>query len=147
VSLEAQVTLLRRTLGIGMVEVEFNCKNGKRVWIEIDDEDDYTARVLQEDGSEIGRLEFRVIDDDFNSFLKLCWAYLDRAGVEFKRQGIGRKCLRLVREKSGLPIIASSSDGHQQGDGSHLTGDAAGFVERMRAEGLIEPDPQDWDTG
>ena len=123
-----------------MVGVEFNSKNDKTHLIEID-EDNYTARVLQEDGSEIGRLKFRVIDDDFDSFLKLCWAYLDRAGVEFKRQGIGRECLSLVREKSGLSIIANNNDGRQQGDGSHLTGDAAGFVERMRAEGLIEPDP------
>ena len=42
-----------------MTEAEFECKNGRRVWIEIDENDDYKARVRALDGKEIGRLEFR----------------------------------------------------------------------------------------
>ena len=68
-------------------------------------------------------------------------------GVFSSDDGRTSSVLRLVRERSNLPIIANSNDGHQQDDGSHLTGDAPGFVERMRAAGLIEPDPQVWDTG
>ena len=78
-------------------EAEFECKNGKRVCIEIDEDDDYKARVRALDGKEIGRLEFREIDDGRNTFLKLSWAYLDKA---FRRQGIGRECLRLVSDPS-----------------------------------------------
>jgi hypothetical protein len=118
------------TLGNIVTEAEFECKNGRRVWIEIDEDDNYAACVRLADDREIGRLRFRMIEDDSNNFLKLSWAYLDLASVEFKRQGIGRECLRRVREISGLPIIAASHDGHQQDDGSHLTGDARGFVER-----------------
>ena len=33
-----------------------------------------------------------MIEDDSNTFSKLSWAYLDKAGDEFKRQGIGREC-------------------------------------------------------
>ena len=38
---------------------EFKCKNGQRVRIEIDENDDYKARVRALVDKEIGRLEFR----------------------------------------------------------------------------------------
>jgi hypothetical protein len=81
------------TLGNIVTEAEFECKNGRRVWIEIDEDDNYAACVRLADDREIGRLRFRMIEDDSNNFLKLSWAYLDLASVEFKRQGIGRECL------------------------------------------------------
>lgn len=121
-----------------MQRMEFNCKNGQSVWIEVDENFDYFTIVKNDLGTEVGRLEFRIIDDEYESYLKLCWAYMDLKDEQFKFQGIGRECLRLVKEVSGLPIVTSDHDGQQQNDGSHLTGDAPAFVERMRKEGLIE---------
>jgi hypothetical protein len=43
-----------------------------------------------------------------------------------------------VKELSNLPIIANDHDGVRRDDGSHLTGDAPAFVQKMREEGLIE---------
>lgn len=126
--------------------VEFICRNGAKVLIEVDD--DYTASVQDLDGGKIGRLEFRVIENrDGTDYLKLCWAYLDLGGEDYKRQGIGRECVRLVRELSGMAIVASDHDGHQQDDGSHLTGDAPDFVTRMRTEGLISPSSDAQENG
>jgi hypothetical protein len=118
-----------------MVAEEFTCKNGKKVRIEVDC--DYTARVTDENGTEIGRLEFRQIEEPGGEYLKLCWAYMDLTGNDYKHQGIGRECLKRVRDASGMEIVANDHDGHRQDDGSHLTQDAPEFVRRMQDEGLI----------
>jgi len=90
-------------------------------------------------GSEIGGLRFREIEVDSRvaNILRLTWAYLDGMDGSYVRQGIGRRCLELVREISGLEIVAADVDGQRHDDGSHLTGDAPGFVARMRQDGLI----------
>lgn len=116
----------------------FQCKDGREVSIHVD-EMDYEVIVLDMAGREIGKMEFRFVEDVTEDYLKLAWAYLDKVDPSYCKKGIGRECLRLVAEASGLPIVAADNDGHQQDDGSHLTGDAPGFVERMRAEGLIAP--------
>ena len=123
-----------------MVETPYRCsKDGREVIIRVEEGNDYTAIALTPDGQEIGRLEFREIDDGRETSLKLCWAYLDRLDPSYRFQGIGRECLKQVRELSGLPIFAEDNHGHRQDDGSHLTGDAVTFVARMRDEGLIAP--------
>ena len=105
------------------------------------DEFDYAVAVTDtEDGKLVGEMEFRLIEgpgDGLGDELKLTSAYLDKSGPEYKGQGIGRRCLQLVRAASGLEITADEFDGQRQDDGSHLTGDAPGFVATMREEGLI----------
>lgn len=113
------------------------CKDGRQVTICVDDEMDYMTTVNDNAGKEIGRIEFTYIQEDQDDYLKLTWAYLDRLDSTYRFQGIGRECLKLVKELSGLPIVAEDNDGISRSDGSHLTGDAAGFVNRMRVERII----------
>lgn len=122
-----------------MIEESFQCKNGRTITIYIDDEDDFKSIAQDESGREIGRFEFREIDEG----LKLCWAYLDKIDKTWCRQGIGREMLQRVRDFSGFAIVASDHDGLRQDDGSYLTGDAPDFVERMRKEGIIIRNNQD----
>jgi hypothetical protein len=118
-------------------EAAYRCKDGRAVRIYIDDESDFLTSVRDSDGSEIGRFEFDRIDDLNGDYLKLRWAYLDLIGSSYLRQGIGRECLKRVKEFSDLAIVAEDHDGAQRDDGSHLTNDAPGFVARMRREHLI----------
>jgi hypothetical protein len=46
--------------------------------------------------------------------------------------------LKFFKEFYAMPITASYNDGLSKTDGSHLTGDAPYFVEKMRDEGIIE---------
>ena len=103
---------------------------------------DYAVTVTdaEDDSKLVGDMEFRLIEGHGHGFpdeLRLTRAYLDKSGSAYKRQGIGRRCLQLVREASELEITAAEDDGQRKDDGSHLTGDAPGFVARMRDEGLI----------
>lgn len=112
---------------------KFKCKDGEEVSIEIDDTSN-TATVFDLNGREIGRLEF---DEREGPSLKLMWAYLDLADPKYKHQGIGRRILQIMIERSGMPIIAEEHTGIPNEEGSHLTGDAPSFVARMQDEGLI----------
>ena len=120
-----------------MEEAAYRCKDGREVRIYIDDDADFLTTVRDGDGREIGRFEFNWIDDLNGDYLKLCWAYLDRLDPSYLRQGIGRECLKRVKEFSDLAIVAEDHDGVQRDDGSHLTNDAPSFVEQMRREHLI----------
>ena len=117
-------------------ETHFTCKNGRVVRIEIDDFGP-KATVFDVEDREIGAIEFYEIDDPAGAYLKIAWAFLDKLGPQYLRQGIGRRCVEIVRERFGMPIIAEQHDGHQRDDGSHLTGDAPAFIARLRDEGLI----------
>jgi len=114
----------------------FLCKNGETVTIEFD-EYEISTIVRDSHNNEIGRLNFAHYDYP-DAHLKLVWAYLDKAGNRWLRQGIGRECLQFALESSGAGfIIAEEDSGARQPDGSHLTGDAPNFVSKMRKEGLI----------
>jgi len=122
----------------------FTCKDGRKVSIEIDEET-YAADVTSDDGADIGRMEFA---EDDRGLLKVVWANLDKQKRSYVRQGIGRECLRLLKKAYNKSITASENDGLRSGDGSHLTGDAPGFVQKMREEGLIlYLDPRDEEEG
>jgi hypothetical protein len=113
-------------------EEQYACKSGKKVLIEIDDST-YTASVFDTDRRQIGKLEF----DERHGALKLTWAYLDWLGSEYVHQGIGRRCVEIVKKRFGFQIIAEDDDGIEKDDGSHLTGNAPAFVTQMREEGRI----------
>lgn len=119
-----------------METFKFTCRNGTIVDIEIDDFS-YMIEVFAPGRKKIGGMDFRHIQDEHNEVLLLSWAYLDEAGSAFVGQGIGRQCLKRMIEVSGMPITARDHDGMRREDGSHLTGDAPAFVERMRKEGWI----------
>jgi hypothetical protein len=114
------------------MEEIFTINDGRQVKIKVDDMD-YKATVLTSPGDKIiGSLEFREIGSPEENFLKITNAFLDRKDGSYLRQGIGRRCLTIVAEISGLKIIASDDDGIRKDDGSHLTGDAPGFIAKMR---------------
>ena len=71
-------------------------------------------------------------------YYHITWMYMDLKGNSYKHQGISREALKFCLEIYGLPITASYDDGLRKNDGSHLTGDAPYFVEKMRNEGIIE---------
>lgn len=118
----------------------FRCNNGNEIRIAIDEFADFEATVTGPQGERIGTISFSQFDE-YGSYLKLTWMYLDQGGDRWKQQGIGREVLLRVKQASGLPITAGSHDGHRQDDGSHLTGDAPAFVAKMRREGVIEENP------
>lgn len=110
----------------------FICRNGRKVTISFD-EATFDVNVRDVNGESVGGLRFNEQDGQ----LLLTWAYLDQLGPDYVRQGIGRRCLQIASQFSGMPIVARDNDGIQRDDGSHLTGDAPQFVARMRTEGLI----------
>ena len=117
----------------------YKLRNKRLVDITVDECDFSVVVTDAESGDKVGDMMFEFIEDTGHGSccLKLTWVYLDQAGSDYKYQGIGRRCLELVRQASGMEIVAAENDGQQQEDGSHLTGDAPGFVARMREEGLI----------
>lgn len=86
----------------------------------------------QSDEESIGQFEFCETDD---GNLYLTWMGIEE---NYKRCGLGREGLRLLKAHAGLKIFAADDDGRVRDDGSHLTNDALFFVEKMRRESLIE---------
>ncbi|WP_189410902.1 hypothetical protein [Neogemmobacter tilapiae] len=117
----------------------YTCKNGEVVQIAIDEDDSYEAKVFGPNGEKIGGMVFHLYED-YDTYLKLTWMYLDVNNPRWKRQGIGREILLRVKAASDLPITASSNDGQRRDDGSHLTGDGPAFVAKMRQDGIIAND-------
>lgn len=114
----------------------FTIPDGRKVTIQIDDAGE-EIKVMDEEGNEIGSIRLSYIDCEDDDYYKITWMYLDKQGNKFLRQGIGREVLKLHNEFFGSPIVASDDDGIVKSDGSHLTGDAPGFIRAMRAEGLV----------
>ncbi|MGL1921320.1 MAG: GNAT family N-acetyltransferase [Hyphomicrobiales bacterium] len=114
----------------------FKMKNGNQIELTVDD---ITNAVVAKncDGQLIGGIEFSYIEDPNGSYLKIVNLFLNKAGPEYLRQGIGRACIKLVIEVTGFPICAVFDNGQRLDDGSHLTGDAPGFVSKLIEEGLI----------
>ena len=123
-----------------MTKETYQLDDGRCVIIEVDDLDYRVTVTAHPSGENIGHMTFLLIETPAGSLdeLHLAEACLDKAGLDYLRKGIGRRCLHLIREVHGLPITASEDDGLRRQDGSHLTGDAPRFVAKMREEGLIE---------
>jgi len=121
------------------MEELFTTRDGRVVRIQIDDVDFSVEVTVVASGEEIGTLEFHEIEMDSRapSVLRFTSAFLEGPDGSYRRQGIGRRCLQLIREISDMEIVAADDDGQRRDDGSHLTGDAPAFVTRMREEGLI----------
>lgn len=120
----------------------FEFEGGRTVTIGI--EDATMVRVINEEGQEVGRFEFTEIEAEpelgLAASYKLVWAYLDLIDDTYKGKGIGREILKRWKTYTGEVPWTESNDGHRREDGGHLTGDAPGFVARMRNAGLIARD-------
>ncbi|PUB10525.1 hypothetical protein [Yoonia sediminilitoris] len=121
------------------MKTTFSTKNGSVVTIEID-EDNYTATVLDQAGTLIGAIECRLIEDPRapdGYCLKMTNAFLEGGNRKYLHQGIGTRCIELLREETGFPICVAKHDGLTQADGSHLTGDAPAFADKLERLRLV----------
>jgi len=109
--------------------------DGRLVDIEIDDTG-LEITVTAVNGPKLGSVELRATK---SGHYYLMWMYLDQDGGAFKRCGIGRQALKFHNESFGSLFTAAPNDGRQRDDRSHLTGDARGFIRKMRDEGLVLP--------
>lgn len=114
---------------------EYRLTSGEKIKIEID-EWSYEVKVTNSNDKEIGRIEFKY--DDYEDAHKIIWMYLDKLGDNYKRQGIGKECVKFYKEFFDCRVYAEQNDGIRKDDGSHLTGDAPGFVQSLRDQGIIE---------
>jgi hypothetical protein len=123
---------------------DFTTKNGHKVSIEIDEFGEEIL-VTGAQGQEIGSIEFSSIDDGDSEYFRIVSMFLDKNGSSYVRQGLGRECLKQHIAIFNTPIVAADDDGIRKNDGSHLTGDAPGFISQMRKEGLVAPLPHEDD--
>lgn len=110
-------------------------------FIEIDVSDDHEIIVKDNQKNLIGKIELSYRDDGLPGsvpYYHITWMYMDLIDDSYKHQGIGREALLLFIEVNGLKVTASDNDGLKKNDGSHLTGDAPTFIQKMRDEGIVE---------
>ena len=86
---------------------------------------------------EIGELDFRpYIDLGLNGqeeqAYHLTHAFIEGGGGIYTNRGLGTEAFRFFRQHTGAEITFSPNDGIQRGDGSHLTGNGAVFVESLK---------------
>lgn len=62
---------------------------------------------------------------------------LDELGPSYLRHGLGRATLQFRGEVFRSPLVVADNDGLKRDDGSHLTGDAPGFVAVLSKEELM----------
>ena len=112
--------------------------DGRLVDIEIDDSGQEIT-VTAVNGPKLGSIELQGTGSGDYCLKRM---YLDQDGGEFKRCGIGRQALKFHHQSFGCLFTAAPNDGQQREDGSHLTGDALRFIQKMRDEGLVlQSDP------
>ncbi|HCH1474579.1 TPA: hypothetical protein NKQ81_004625 [Vibrio parahaemolyticus] len=97
------------------------------------DEDEFKLIVFNESNEKVGEIEFSELNNGF----KIRWMYLDFLGDDYKHKGIGRAALVYFKEIYQMPIYANNNDGLVYDDGSHLTGDAPFFIDKMRSEKIV----------
>jgi hypothetical protein len=117
-------------------ECTFQCKNGENIKV-IAAYCGEEIQALTNNGQKIGCFSFKLIEEEYREYLYLTHMHLGEMSGKYIRQGIGRKCLEIAQELSGLEIYAAENDGNVQEDGSHLTEMAIYFIESMKKEGLI----------
>lgn len=115
---------------------------GEIILLTADDEDD-VAEVSATNsagtalgGISVSRIEVNLQGDEALFVTSLG---LDKLGRKYTRQGIGEAILRMIKENTELPIIATCPlVTTKRSDGAELIGNGPGFVSRMRELGVIE---------
>lgn len=109
-------------------------QNGEVILICVADEGE-TISFFSQDNVKIGEFE---LEPDDNGNFRLVRMFLDEVSSTYTRQGLGEASLRLHRDIFQSKVFATPSDGAVRLDGSHLTGNAPAFVEKMTRLGLID---------
>lgn len=126
-----------------MTTTLFTSQSGQLYEIDVTDGSEI---LVTKDGKKCGSilLSCRECDD-------ADYYHITNLGLEgCKGEGVGRQCLKLHKEMFDAPLTAGSSHSGKQDDGSHLTGDGPGFIEKMRKEGIVcrernYDDPRDYE--
>ncbi len=112
-------------------ERTYELPNGRVITIRINDDSEIS---YLENGLEIGNYDdFVFIEDEFDPYKYL----LARMYVPIKGQGLGRATIEFFTEYFDAKVWARNNDGIEREDGSRLTEDAPGFVDKMIEEGLL----------
>lgn len=126
-----------------MTTTLFTSQSGQLYEIDVTDGSEI---LVTKDGKKCGSilLSCRECDD-------ADYYHITNLGLEgCKGEGVGRQCLKLHKEMFDALLTAGSSHSGKQDDGSHLTGDGPGFIEKMRKEGIVcrernYDDPRDYE--
>lgn len=115
------------------MERVYEIVNGTLITLKLE-EDPFQITFWDINGNQLGQDEdfvFYEPDEFENSYL------LGRMYVPIKGEGLGRVALELFTEYTQEKVYAREHDGIVLDDGSHLTEDAPGFVNKMIEEGLL----------
>jgi hypothetical protein len=116
--------------------------SGETIRLIADDPDGVTmVRAVNSQNQEIGQIGFFRFEHNFrgDEALLITSLNLDNLGLDYTRQGIGEAILRMIKENSELPIVASCPlSTTEKADGSHLIRLGPNFVRKMRELVLIE---------
>ena len=100
-------------------------KKERKIQLEFDDH----FVIASHNGIEIGGFDFKFIDFIHSSALLVTNMHLEKIDG-YKMCGIGTKILNMASDYWGASIMFGEDDGTVSLDGSHLTGDGAGFAYR-----------------
>lgn len=110
----------------------YQISGGREITIKISDDSEIT---YWENGEQIGNDDdFVFIEDEFTPSKYL----LGRMYVPIKEEGLGRATLEFFIDYYDATVYARTPYGPKYDDGSYLTEDAPGFVDKMIEEGLLE---------
>lgn len=118
----------------------YTMPTGRQVVVRLVDDGERIEIRDAESGTRVGEMGFEPHEDDGQVY-QLVFMQLDE---KYRRQGIGRAALLLHRELCASTIWAASVDGSKHQNGGHLTGDGPAFVARMRSEGVVIPEGENW---
>jgi len=116
-----------------MTATRFTSKTGQQYTIDVGDGSEIT---VYKNGKKCGAISLSYREGDGMTIPDSY--HITNLGLDAcKGEGVGRRCLELHKEEFGAPLTAGTVDGKQRGDGSHLTGDGPGFIEKMRKYGIV----------
>ena len=112
-------------------ERDYKVPSGQIITLKIDD-DWREITFYDQSGTKLdGGFQFEDDEDEQQRYL------LARMYAPFTRAGLGRAALEFFIDITGASVYARQIE-DEPDDGSHLTGDAPEFVDKMIKEGLLE---------
>lgn len=122
---------------------EFVAKDKATYTIEIDE--DGEKITVARDGTVLGTISLDWHDSEPSigepEHFKITHLELDNC----KGKGLGEQCLRYHRECFDVSLTAGDANRGESSDGSHLVGDGAGFIARMREKQIVSRSAFDFD--
>ncbi len=116
-----------------MNTTSFKSKSGQQYEIDVGDGSEIT---VYKNGKKCGSIVLSCREGD-GQMIPDTYHITNLGLDDCKGQGLGRRCLELHKEMFDTPLTAGSNNMGKQEDGSHLTGDGVGFIEKMRKEGIV----------